>query len=57
MQYQGIEYDLKFKVLIVGEVAVGKTSLLRTLTGKEFKPGVMSTVGKFVGYSSHIKLL
>lgn len=39
------EYQ-KYKVLLLGDASVGKTCIMRTLMGREFKPKLPSTVGK-----------
>lgn len=38
-------YDARFKVLMLGNSGVGKTSILRTLMGDPFNPGTISTIG------------
>lgn len=37
--------DVTYKVLLLGDSGVGKTSLLRSLTGKAFNSGHMTTIG------------
>ena len=38
--------DVTYKVLMLGDSGVGKTALLRHLTGKEFCSSHVSTIGK-----------
>ncbi|TGZ68874.1 hypothetical protein CRM22_004040 [Opisthorchis felineus] len=38
-------FDARFKVLLLGNSGVGKTSILRTLMGEKFNPGTISTIG------------
>lgn len=40
-----VESEVIYKVLLVGESGVGKTSLIRTLTGCPFSHNMLSTVG------------
>ena len=35
-----------YKVLVLGDYSVGKTALLRSLTGEDFKQDLRPTVGK-----------
>ena len=42
----GDTYDYLFKLLLVGDSAVGKTSLLLRFTQGEFKDSVRNTVGQ-----------
>jgi len=37
--------DVTYKVLLLGDTGVGKTSLIRTLTGKPFCHNLLTTVG------------
>lgn len=39
-------YDVKYKVLLLGDTTVGKTSLQRYAAGKDFRPNIGSTIGK-----------
>ena len=41
-------YDYLFKVVLIGDSAVGKSSLLKQLTEKSFIPDMRTTVGKFI---------
>ena len=41
-----ITYDCLYKVLLVGDTAVGKTSFLRRYTDNIFSDNVLSTMGK-----------
>ena len=43
----GETYDYLFKLLLVGDSAVGKTSLLLRFTQGEFKDSVRNTVGQY----------
>ncbi|CAF0743711.1 unnamed protein product [Rotaria sp. Silwood1] len=38
-------FDVKYKVLLLGDTLVGKTSLQRFIGGKEFRPDIGSTIG------------
>ncbi|CAH8585399.1 unnamed protein product [Dicrocoelium dendriticum] len=38
-------FDARFKILMLGNSGVGKTSILRTLMGEPFNPGTISTIG------------
>ena len=40
------DYDYLFKVVLIGDSAVGKSSLLKQLTEKSFIPDMRTTVGK-----------
>ncbi|CAF0767663.1 unnamed protein product [Rotaria sordida] len=38
-------FDVKYKVLLLGDTLVGKTSLQRFIAGKDFRPDIGSTIG------------
>ncbi|CAL8082760.1 unnamed protein product [Calicophoron daubneyi] len=38
-------FDARFKVLMLGNSGVGKTSIIRSLMGEKFNPGTISTIG------------
>ncbi|KAF8572191.1 hypothetical protein P879_00784 [Paragonimus westermani] len=38
-------FDARYKVLLLGNSGVGKTSILQTLMGEPFNPGTISTIG------------
>ncbi|CAF1415074.1 unnamed protein product [Adineta ricciae] len=38
-------FDVKYKVLLLGDATVGKTSLQRFAAGKDFRPTIGSTIG------------
>ncbi|UJR33192.1 hypothetical protein I4U23_020647 [Adineta vaga] len=38
-------FDVKYKVLLLGDTTVGKTSLQRFAAGKDFRPAIGSTIG------------
>jgi GTPase SAR1 family protein len=40
-----ISFDVKYKVLLLGDTLVGKTSLQRFIAGKDFRPDIGSTIG------------
>lgn len=40
------QFDVQYKVLLLGDTLVGKTSLQRAIAGKDFRPGIGSTIGK-----------
>ena len=42
------EYDYAFKILIIGESTVGKTSILISFSEGTFTYNYISTVGKFL---------
>lgn len=39
-------FDVKYKVLLLGDSLVGKTSLQRLIAGRDFRPDIGSTIGK-----------
>ena len=39
-------YDVKYKVLLLGDAGVGKTSLIRKLMGQQLQNNYMCTIGK-----------
>ena len=43
-------YDVKYKVLLLGDAGVGKTSLIRKLMGKELQNNYMCTIGRTISY-------
>ena len=50
-------FDVKYKVLLLGDTMVGKTSLQRYIVGKDFRPNVGSTIGmkrKFIKSQSNL---
>ncbi|KAF7233471.1 hypothetical protein EG68_06314, partial [Paragonimus skrjabini miyazakii] len=38
-------FDARYKVLLLGNSGVGKTSILQALMGEPFNPGTISTIG------------
>ena len=52
----GVAQSRTFKVTFVGPEGSGKTSSIRTLLGKKFKPNERSTVGAVLGIRAIIKL-
>ena len=38
-------FDVKYKVLLLGDTLVGKTSLQRFIVGKDFRTDIGSTIG------------
>ena len=38
-------FDVKYKVLLLGDTLVGKSSLQRSIAGKDFRPDIGSTIG------------
>jgi len=38
-------FDVKYKVLLLGDTLVGKTSLQRFIAGKDFRTDIGSTIG------------
>ena len=38
-------FDVKYKVLLLGDTLVGKTSLQRFIAGRNFRPDIGSTIG------------
>ena len=38
-------FDIQYKILLLGDTKVGKTSLQRVITGKDFRPTIGSTFG------------
>lgn len=41
-------FDVKYKVLLLGDTLVGKTSLQRFIAGKDFRTDIGATVGTFI---------
>ena len=39
-------FDVKYKVLLLGDSRVGKSSLQRFIAGKDFRPDIGSTIGR-----------
>ena len=39
-------FDAKYKILLLGDSQVGKTSLQRFIAGKDFRPAIGSTIGR-----------
>jgi len=53
-------FDVKYKVLLLGDTLVGKTSIQRFIAGKDFRPNIGSTIGtninlnlNKIGYKFH----
>jgi GTPase SAR1 family protein len=38
-------FNIQYKILLLGDSKVGKTSLQRFITGKDFRPTIGSTFG------------
>jgi GTPase SAR1 family protein len=38
-------FDIQYKVLLLGDTQVGKTSLQRSIMGRDFQPSIGSTFG------------
>ena len=41
------DYDVIYKVMLVGESSVGKTSVIKSLMGRRFNPEEFTTIGEF----------
>jgi hypothetical protein len=41
-------FDVKYKVLLLGDTLVGKTSLQRFIAGKDFRTDIGATIGKYM---------
>ena len=41
------DYNATYKILLLGECGVGKTSLIRRFVENKFKESYLSTIGKF----------
>ena len=41
------DYNATYKILVLGESGVGKTSLIRRFVENKFKESYLSTIGKF----------
>ncbi|KAL7056003.1 hypothetical protein AAHC03_021128 [Spirometra sp. Aus1] len=41
----GEHFDARYKVVLLGESGVGKTSLIRSAMGEDFNPSMISTIG------------
>jgi len=48
MSSQTKDYDITYKVLVIGETAVGKTSLIRSYSkpNESFTPSLLPTYGE-----------
>ena len=48
MSSRSKDYDISYKVLLIGESGVGKTSLIKSYSkpNEAFTPSLLSTVGK-----------
>ena len=44
-------FDVKYKVLLLGDTLVGKTSLQRFIAGKNFRTDIGATIGMYVRFS------
>lgn len=42
----GARFDARFKVVLLGDSGVGKTSLIRAAIGESFNPTMISTIGR-----------
>jgi GTPase SAR1 family protein len=40
-------FDVKYKVLLLGDTLVGKTSLQRFIAGKDFRTDIGATIGMY----------
>lgn len=38
-------FDVQYKVLLLGDSLVGKTSIQRYIAGNDFRPSIASTIG------------
>lgn len=45
-------YDARFKIVLLGDSGVGKTSLIRAAVGEPFNPTMISTIGMFFEVST-----
>ena len=43
-------YDVKYKILLLGDAGVGKTSLIRKLMGQQLQNNYMCTIGKLINF-------
>jgi GTPase SAR1 family protein len=43
-------FDVKYKVLLLGDTTVGKTSLQRYIAGRDFRPDIGSTIGIHIDF-------
>ena len=44
----GKDFDVTYKVLMLGDSGVGKTAVIRSLMGEDFNPNHFTTVGRFL---------
>lgn len=49
-------FDVKYKVLLLGDTLVGKTSLQRFIAGKDFRTDIGATIGMHMNFISSKKL-
>jgi GTPase SAR1 family protein len=43
-------FDVKYKVLLLGDTTVGKTSLQRFIAGRDFRPDIGSSIGIYINF-------
>lgn len=43
-------FDVKYKVLLLGDTLVGKTSLQRFIAGKDFRTDIGATIGTYIKF-------
>ncbi len=53
----GARFDARFKIVMLGESGVGKTSLIRAAVGEPFNPTMISTIGKLLSWDLTTLLL
>ena len=41
------DYDYRFKIIIIGDENIGKTSMVRKLTEEDFSKSYISTIMKY----------
>jgi GTPase SAR1 family protein len=44
-------FDVKYKVLLLGDTLVGKTSLQRFIAGKDFRTDIGATIGMYMRFN------
>ena len=46
MSFKDHDYNATYKILVLGESGVGKTSIIRRFTDEEYQESYISTIGE-----------